>query len=105
MDVHDRLASSYAENHSCRLKLRRKTLTRLHAPTRATEWFKRLVAYAKCNRDSFETIQVEVRGVVLGQNLATGKHFKSGLVGYHAEDDDGMVVIVDVARGSTWSMA
>ncbi|GJY89148.1 hypothetical protein Tco_0503776, partial [Tanacetum coccineum] len=46
------------------------------------------------------TIQVEVRGVMLGQNLATGKHFKCGLVRYHVEDDDGMVVIVDVAQGS-----
>ncbi|GKC06546.1 hypothetical protein Tco_0998156 [Tanacetum coccineum] len=34
-----------------------ETLTRLHSSTWATKWFKRLVAYAKCNRDSYETIQ------------------------------------------------
>ncbi|GJT04657.1 hypothetical protein Tco_0839119 [Tanacetum coccineum] len=44
--------------------------------------------------------EVKARRVVLGLNLATEKHFKSGLVGYHAEDDDGMFFIVDVARGS-----
>ncbi|GJU57258.1 hypothetical protein Tco_1235024 [Tanacetum coccineum] len=48
----------------------------------------------------FTEIQVKARGVVLGLNLATGKHFKSRLVGYHAEDDDGMFLIVDVTRGS-----
>ncbi|KAK9050689.1 hypothetical protein SSX86_030341 [Deinandra increscens subsp. villosa] len=32
-----------------------ETLTRLHSSTRATEGFKRLVSYAKCNRDSYET--------------------------------------------------
>ncbi|GJS55102.1 reverse transcriptase domain-containing protein [Tanacetum coccineum] len=31
-----------------------ETLTRLHSSTWATKWFKRLVAYAKCNRDSYE---------------------------------------------------
>ncbi|GJS51733.1 reverse transcriptase domain-containing protein [Tanacetum coccineum] len=31
-----------------------ETLTRLHSSTRDTEWFKRLVAYAKYNRDSYE---------------------------------------------------
>ncbi|GJY09650.1 hypothetical protein Tco_0377835 [Tanacetum coccineum] len=30
-----------------------ETLTRLHLSTWATKWFKRLVAYAKCNRDSY----------------------------------------------------
>ncbi|GKB40926.1 hypothetical protein Tco_0885868 [Tanacetum coccineum] len=44
-------------------------------------------------------IQVEARGEVLGRNLATGKHFKSGLVGYHANYDDDELFI-DVARGS-----
>ncbi|GKE15219.1 hypothetical protein Tco_1422796 [Tanacetum coccineum] len=29
-----------------------------------------------------------------------GRHFKSGLVRYHAEDDDGIFVIMDVARKS-----
>ncbi|GKA14562.1 hypothetical protein Tco_0694208 [Tanacetum coccineum] len=33
-------------------------------------------------------VQVDTHGVVLGLYLATGKHFKSGLVGYHADDDD-----------------
>ncbi|GKA06612.1 hypothetical protein Tco_0685836 [Tanacetum coccineum] len=37
------------------------------------------------------TIKVEVCGVMLGQNLATGKHFKTGLVGYHIDDDDGII--------------
>ncbi|GJZ14539.1 hypothetical protein Tco_0550216, partial [Tanacetum coccineum] len=27
-------------------------------------------------------------------------HFKSGLVGYHVKDDDGMFLIMDVARRS-----
>ncbi|GJY27288.1 hypothetical protein Tco_0402014 [Tanacetum coccineum] len=31
-----------------------KTLTRLHSSTWATKWFKRLVAYAKCDSDSYE---------------------------------------------------
>nr|GEW09727.1 zf-CCHC domain-containing protein/DUF4219 domain-containing protein/UBN2 domain-containing protein [Tanacetum cinerariifolium] len=31
-----------------------ETLTRLHSSTWTTKWFKRLVAYAKCNRDSYE---------------------------------------------------
>ncbi|GKE77315.1 hypothetical protein Tco_1543435 [Tanacetum coccineum] len=44
--------------------------------------------------------KVEVCGVMLGQSLATGKHFKSGLVGYHAKDDNGIFVIMDVAQGS-----
>ncbi|GJU20776.1 hypothetical protein Tco_1154118 [Tanacetum coccineum] len=35
-----------------------------------------------------------------GRSLATGEHFKSRLVGYHAEDDDGIFVIMDVAQGS-----
>ncbi|GKD30113.1 hypothetical protein Tco_1240891, partial [Tanacetum coccineum] len=38
---------------------------------------------------------------MLGRSLATGEHFKSGLVGYHAEDDDGIFMIMDVAQGST----
>ncbi|GKD36748.1 hypothetical protein Tco_1256955, partial [Tanacetum coccineum] len=36
-----------------------ETLTRFHSSTRAIEWFKRLVAYAKWNRDSYETTQVD----------------------------------------------
>ncbi|GJV32595.1 phospholipase-like protein [Tanacetum coccineum] len=31
-----------------------ETITRLHSSTWATKWFKRLVAYAKCNRDSYK---------------------------------------------------
>nr|GEU87491.1 hypothetical protein [Tanacetum cinerariifolium] len=57
-----------------------ETLTILHSSTRATEWFKRLVSYAKCNRDSSKTIQDEARGLMLGLHLATSKHFNSGLV-------------------------
>nr|GEZ10134.1 hypothetical protein [Tanacetum cinerariifolium] len=45
-------------------------------------------------------IDVKVCGVMLGQSLAIGKHFKSGLVRYHAKDDDGIFVIMDVSRGS-----
>ncbi|GJT16892.1 hypothetical protein Tco_0875598 [Tanacetum coccineum] len=37
-----------------------------------------------------ELVQVDAHGVVLGLYLATGKHFKSGLVGYQADDDDGL---------------
>ncbi|GJZ36568.1 hypothetical protein Tco_0582759 [Tanacetum coccineum] len=32
-----------------------ESLTRLNSSTWATKWFKRLVAYAKCNRDSYES--------------------------------------------------
>ncbi|GJY24823.1 hypothetical protein Tco_0398481 [Tanacetum coccineum] len=39
---------------------------------------------------SNELIQVDAHGVVLGLYLATGKHFKSELIGYHADDDDGL---------------
>ncbi|GJR82606.1 hypothetical protein Tco_0153391 [Tanacetum coccineum] len=48
----------------------------------------------------FAAIQIEVCRVMLGRSLATGKHFKSGLVGYHAEDNDRIFVIMDVAQGS-----
>ncbi|GKB44295.1 hypothetical protein Tco_0889237 [Tanacetum coccineum] len=32
-----------------------EALTRLNSSTWATKWFKRLVVYAKCNRDSYKT--------------------------------------------------
>ncbi|GJW48943.1 gag-pol polyprotein [Tanacetum coccineum] len=32
-----------------------EALTGLNSSTKATKWFKRLVAYAKCNRDSYES--------------------------------------------------
>ncbi|GJU11765.1 hypothetical protein Tco_1134161 [Tanacetum coccineum] len=32
--------------------------------------------------------------------ISSGRHFKSVLVGYHAQDDDGILVIMDVAQGS-----
>nr|GEX23000.1 hypothetical protein [Tanacetum cinerariifolium] len=35
-------------------------------------------------------VQVDAHGVVLGLYLDIGKHFKSGLVGYHADNDDGL---------------
>ncbi|GJW94633.1 hypothetical protein Tco_0174305 [Tanacetum coccineum] len=38
-----------------RKELEGKALTRLNSSTWATKWFKRLVAYAKCNRDSYES--------------------------------------------------
>nr|GEW65122.1 hypothetical protein [Tanacetum cinerariifolium] len=34
--------------------------------------------------------QVDAHGVMLGLYLAIRKHFKSGLVGYHADDNDGL---------------
>ncbi|GJR82783.1 hypothetical protein Tco_0153568 [Tanacetum coccineum] len=37
-----------------------------------------------------QLVQVDAHRVVLGLYLATGKHFKSGLVGYHADNDDGL---------------
>ncbi|GJZ32491.1 hypothetical protein Tco_0577927 [Tanacetum coccineum] len=37
-----------------------------------------------------QLIQVDAHGVVLGLYLVIGKHFKSGLVGYHADDNDGL---------------
>ncbi|GKG18211.1 hypothetical protein Tco_0372509, partial [Tanacetum coccineum] len=43
---------------------------------------------------------IEVCGVMLERSLATRKHFKSGLVGHHAKDDDGIFVIMDVAQRS-----
>ncbi|GJY58477.1 putative reverse transcriptase domain-containing protein [Tanacetum coccineum] len=39
------------DNPVCSLE----ALTRLNSSTWATKWFKRLVAYAKCNRDSYES--------------------------------------------------
>ncbi|GKB93535.1 hypothetical protein Tco_0979672 [Tanacetum coccineum] len=51
-------------------------------------------------------IQVEVCGVMLGRSLATGKHFKTRLVGYHVDDDD--ETICDngcCSKKQTWSMA
>ncbi|GKB01873.1 hypothetical protein Tco_0829917, partial [Tanacetum coccineum] len=49
---------------------------------------------------------VEARGVVLGQNLAIGKHFKTGLVGYHVVDDDGLFLYCGCCSWKrTWSMA
>ncbi|GJU71112.1 hypothetical protein Tco_1262517 [Tanacetum coccineum] len=41
-------------------------------------------------KDPFLLIQVDTHGVVLGLYLATGKHFKFVLVGYHSDDDDGL---------------
>ncbi|GKD53287.1 hypothetical protein Tco_1286674 [Tanacetum coccineum] len=35
-----------------------------------------------------EPVQIDAHGVVLGLYMATRTHFKSGLVGYHADDDD-----------------
>nr|GEV70695.1 hypothetical protein [Tanacetum cinerariifolium] len=49
---------------------------------------------------SFISNEVEVCRVMLGRNLATGKHFKFRLVGYHPKHDDGIFVIIDVAQGS-----
>ncbi|GKA43487.1 hypothetical protein Tco_0736211 [Tanacetum coccineum] len=43
---------------------------------------------------------VDAHGVVLGSFFATGRHFKFRLVRYHAEDDDVIFVIMDVARRS-----
>nr|GEW89878.1 hypothetical protein [Tanacetum cinerariifolium] len=57
--------------------------------------------------DSFYVaIQVGVCRVMLGRSLTTGKHFKSGLVGYHAEDADrGICDYGCCSRKHTWSMA
>ncbi|GKD21246.1 hypothetical protein Tco_1222949 [Tanacetum coccineum] len=44
--------------------------------------------------------KVDAHGVVLGSFFATGRHFKFGLVRYHAKDDDGIFMIMDVARRS-----
>ncbi|GKB37608.1 hypothetical protein Tco_0882550 [Tanacetum coccineum] len=41
-----------------------ETLMRLHSFTWATKWFKRLVAYAKCNRDSYESELGRIRALV-----------------------------------------
>ncbi|GJV63941.1 hypothetical protein Tco_1474769 [Tanacetum coccineum] len=49
---------------------------------------------------------VKVCGVMLGRSLATGKHFKTGLVGYHVNDDDWMICDDGCcSRKQTWSMA
>nr|GEU78267.1 hypothetical protein [Tanacetum cinerariifolium]GEU79732.1 hypothetical protein [Tanacetum cinerariifolium] len=91
------LACGYVE------KVDAETLTRPNSSSQATEWFKRLVTYAQCNSDSYETIQVEAHGVVLEQNLAIGKQFKSRLVGCYAKDNDELIVIKDVARDIQYS--
>ncbi|GJX50841.1 hypothetical protein Tco_0277686 [Tanacetum coccineum] len=46
-------AKSYDGNHLLVCSL--EALTRLNSSTWVTKWFKRLVAYAKCNRDSYES--------------------------------------------------
>ncbi|GJV80359.1 hypothetical protein Tco_1516229 [Tanacetum coccineum] len=38
-------------------------------------------------KSEIQLVQVDTQGVVLRLYLATRKHFKSGLVGYHADDD------------------
>ncbi|GKB49935.1 hypothetical protein Tco_0900688 [Tanacetum coccineum] len=45
-----RRLDTYGDVQVCSLE----TLTRLHSSTWATKWLKRLVAYPKCNRDSYE---------------------------------------------------
>ncbi|GJS46621.1 uncharacterized mitochondrial protein-like protein [Tanacetum coccineum] len=68
-----------------------ETFTRLHSSTRATVWFKRLVSYAKGNLDYYDS--------ELGlTKLDYMKAFQIWIS--YAEDDDGMFVIVDVARGT-----
>ncbi|GKG64658.1 hypothetical protein Tco_0663634, partial [Tanacetum coccineum] len=37
-------------------------------------------------------VQVDPHGVVIGSSSAIGRHFKFGLVRYHAKDDDGIFV-------------
>nr|GEU29351.1 hypothetical protein [Tanacetum cinerariifolium] len=58
-----------------------------------------LLKYIKLRRNCND-YDVEVCEVMLGRSLIIGKHFKSGLVRYHAEDDDGIFVIMYVAQGS-----
>ncbi|GJY71002.1 hypothetical protein Tco_0474705 [Tanacetum coccineum] len=47
---------------------------------------------------NYVLLQVDAHGVVLGSFFSTGRHFKFGLVRYQAKDDDGIFVIMDVAR-------
>ncbi|GKC49139.1 hypothetical protein Tco_1071884 [Tanacetum coccineum] len=50
-----------------------------------------------------EKEEVPMKDVEMDENHDidhSGKHFKSGLVGYHTEDGDGIFVIIDVAQGS-----
>ncbi|GJW11821.1 hypothetical protein Tco_1577648 [Tanacetum coccineum] len=44
----------YRRNHKGYAVCSLETLTRLHSSTWGTKWFKRIAAYAKCNRDSYE---------------------------------------------------
>ncbi|GJS88734.1 hypothetical protein Tco_0771370 [Tanacetum coccineum] len=54
-------------------------------------------AYAKCNRDSYESEDDNIGRECLVKLLAMGHNFKSSLDGYHPQDDDGIFVIMDVA--------
>ncbi|GJU39068.1 hypothetical protein Tco_1192025 [Tanacetum coccineum] len=49
-----------------------------------------------------EKEEVPMKDIEMDENhdIDHSRHFKSGLVGYHAEDDDGIFVIMDVARRS-----
>nr|GEX26948.1 hypothetical protein [Tanacetum cinerariifolium] len=44
--------------------------------------------------------KVDTHGVALGSFFATGRNFKFELVRYYAKDDDGIFVIMDIARRS-----
>nr|GEX06399.1 hypothetical protein [Tanacetum cinerariifolium] len=71
----------------------------LHDSFNMVTWFLKYSSF-------LAAIQVEVCGVMLGRNLATENHFKTGLVRYHVDDDDGMICDDGCcSRKQTWSMA
>nr|GEX18893.1 retrovirus-related Pol polyprotein from transposon TNT 1-94 [Tanacetum cinerariifolium] len=64
-------------------------LTILHSSTWATNWFKRLVGYAKCNRDSYETFLAAMHVIHIegcyDANQAARKHSKPVIRGIRME--------------------
>ncbi|GJW37226.1 hypothetical protein Tco_0060146 [Tanacetum coccineum] len=72
--------SKFTEIQIRTLYLLEETLTRLHSSTWATKWFKRLVAYAKCNRDSYKIFLAAIHAMhmwwCLDTKQAARKHRK-----------------------------
>ncbi|GJW26830.1 hypothetical protein Tco_0040641 [Tanacetum coccineum] len=80
---------------------------RLHSSTWATKWFKRLVAYAKCNRDSYES-ELVIQGMHMTRcwdtNQAARKHPEPSWLNAILDDEvscDGECC----SKKKTWSIA
>nr|GEX32444.1 reverse transcriptase domain-containing protein [Tanacetum cinerariifolium] len=75
------------------------------SPTKDLEELERLLAGNNSEEMKFEVTltrnyMVDTHGVALGSFFATGRNFKFELVRYYAKDDDGIFVIMNIARRS-----